>query len=65
MLMLLCMQLKPVGIGRLFELNADVESIDCSVPVSQNAADNSMVTLLSKLISGQLIYPWVEPPSQH
>jgi len=60
------MQLKPVGVGRLFELNADVDSAHYTEPTPQcNSADNSLHSLLSKLIRGQLIYPWIELTSKH
>ena len=64
--MLVCVQLKPVGVGRLFEVNADVDSTYCSVstPQSSNNATNTMSSLLVKLITGQLIYPWIELTSK-
>jgi len=62
-LLMLCLQLKPVTIGRLFELNADVESTRHTVQSS--TADNSVGILLHKLIWGQLIYPWIELNSKH
>ena len=63
--MLMWLQLKPVGVGRLFELNADVESTHYTVPTHRTSnADNSVSSLLSKLIAGQLIYPWIERASK-
>jgi len=52
----LCLQLKPVPIGRLFELNADVQSTQNTQSTDDS---NSVTSLLSKLIQGQLIYPWI------
>jgi len=57
LIMLMCIQLKPVGIGRLFDLNADVDY--CGPAPRSSSADNSLCSLLSKLIRGQLIYPWI------
>lgn len=60
------MQLKPVAIGRLFEVDADVESVHGSAPSPQTAsASNSVSSLLGKLITGQLIYPWIELTNTH
>jgi len=63
--MLACVQLKPVGIGRLFEVNSDVDSTHCSVSTPESSsANNSVSSLLGKLITGQLIYPWIELTSK-
>ena len=58
----MCLQLKPVAIYRLFELNADIVSTHHTG--QRSTADNSVRSLLSKLIWGQLIYPWIELTSK-
>lgn len=65
LLVLACVQLKPVRIGRLCEINSDVDSTHCSVSTPESSsANNSVSSLLSKLITGQLIYPWMELTSK-
>jgi len=58
LLFVVYLQLMPVTIDQLFEINGEIDSTHHTV--ESNTADNSVSNLLSKLIWGQLIYPWME-----